>query len=78
MVRCLLSLLKLAFLFAIAFVVCRETYAEPDHAAVTALLVSDVHFEPFRDPAKVPQLATAPASGWSAILAAPASPDQAQ
>jgi sphingomyelin phosphodiesterase acid-like 3 len=45
--------------------------------SVTALLVSDVHFEPFWDPAKVPQLAAAPVSGWKAIFAAPASPDQA-
>lgn len=44
---------------------------------VQALLVSDVHFEPFRDPAKVPQLAAAPASEWKKILDAPASPDQA-
>lgn len=61
------------------------TAAKPGaHAApapppsVTALLVSDVHFEPFWDPAKVPQLAAAPVSGWKAILAAPASLDQAE
>ncbi|MGC9157347.1 MAG: metallophosphoesterase [Terracidiphilus sp.] len=43
---------------------------------VPALLLSDIHFEPFWDTAKVSQLAAAPASAWDAILAAPASPDR--
>jgi sphingomyelin phosphodiesterase acid-like 3 len=46
------------------------------HAAVPALLVSDIHFEPFWDPAKVPQLAAAPIDQWNRILSAPSSPDQ--
>ncbi len=46
--------------------------------AVTALMVSDIHFEPFWDPAKAPKLAAAPASQWSAILAAPDSSNRAQ
>jgi sphingomyelin phosphodiesterase acid-like 3 len=45
---------------------------------VQALLVSDIHFEPFWDPDKVPQLASAPASQWKTILSAPASPNQAE
>ncbi len=36
--------------------------------AVRALLVSDIHFEPFWDPAKAAQLNAAPARGWKAIL----------
>ena len=48
------------------------------NTAVPALLLSDIHFDPFSDPAKVPLLAAAPASGWRAILAAPPSPDQPQ
>ena len=44
--------------------------------AIHALFVSDIHFEPFWDPAKVPQLAAAPASRWKQILAAPASADR--
>jgi len=44
--------------------------------AVPVLMVSDIHFEPFWDPAKVQQLAAAPASLWASILAAPASSDQ--
>jgi sphingomyelin phosphodiesterase acid-like 3 len=47
-------------------------------AAVPALLLSDIHFEPFFDPAKVPQLASAPASQWKEILGSAASPDQEQ
>jgi sphingomyelin phosphodiesterase acid-like 3 len=49
------------------------------HAQNTpALLLSDIHFDPFRDAAKVPQLVTADPSQWSAILSRPNSPDQAK
>lgn len=41
-------------------------------------MVSDIHFEPFWDPAKAAQLAAAPAAQWSAILAAPDSPHRSQ
>jgi sphingomyelin phosphodiesterase acid-like 3 len=51
---------------------------QPVQATVPALMLSDIHFEPFWDPAKVPQLAAAPVSGWKAILSAAPSPDQAQ
>jgi sphingomyelin phosphodiesterase acid-like 3 len=40
--------------------------------------VSDIHFDPFHDPALVRQLVAAPVSRWSSILAAPPSPDQQQ
>jgi sphingomyelin phosphodiesterase acid-like 3 len=43
-----------------------------------ALLISDIHFDPFHDPAKVSQLLAAPVSKWQAILAAPDSPTQAK
>lgn len=52
--------------------------AKPDKETVPALLLSDIHFDPFWDPGKVPQLAAAPVSGWKAILAAPPSADRAQ
>ena len=51
---------------------------QPTRATVPALFVSDIHFEPFWDPAKVPQMAAAPVSEWRAILAATASPNQQQ
>ncbi|HEY1766613.1 MAG TPA: metallophosphoesterase [Terracidiphilus sp.] len=47
-------------------------------STVPVLLVSDIHFEPFWDPAKVAQLAAAPAEGWKAILAAPDSAGRQQ
>jgi sphingomyelin phosphodiesterase acid-like 3 len=37
---------------------------------VAALLVSDIHFEPFWDPEKAAQLDAAPVTQWNAILAA--------
>jgi sphingomyelin phosphodiesterase acid-like 3 len=43
----------------------------------SALLLSDIHFDPFHDPDKVARLAAAPASEWEAILAERASADQA-
>ena len=46
-------------------------------ATVEALFVSDIHFEPFADPAKAARLMAAPVSEWNAILADPASADQA-
>jgi sphingomyelin phosphodiesterase acid-like 3 len=52
--------------------------AQPAKSTVPVLLVSDIHFEPFWDPAKVPQLAAAPVSEWKAILASAPSPDQQQ
>jgi sphingomyelin phosphodiesterase acid-like 3 len=44
---------------------------------VRALFLSDIHFEPFRDPGKVQQLVAAPVSQWKTILASPPSPDMA-
>ena len=47
-------------------------------ATVPVLMLSDIHFEPFFDPAKAPQLAAAPVSQWNAILASAPSPDHEQ
>ncbi len=51
----------------------------PSRAAATvpALLLSDIHLDPFHDPAKFPALLAAPATSWAAILYGPASPTQA-
>ena len=46
--------------------------------SVGALLVSDIHFEPFADPDKAVKLASAPVGGWKAILAAPDSPGRSE
>jgi sphingomyelin phosphodiesterase acid-like 3 len=45
--------------------------------SIQALFISDIHFEPFRDPGKAAQLAAAPAAEWNQILAAPPSADVA-
>ena len=43
---------------------------------VPVLLLSDIHLDPFHDPAKLPQLLAAPATAWAAILDATPSPTQ--
>lgn len=63
---------------ALALPCAQSARAQQPPAAVTALMVSDIHFEPFWDPAKAATLAAAPVARWSAILAAPDSPDRAQ
>jgi len=45
-------------------------------ATIPALLLSDIHLDPYNDPAKTAKLNAAPASDWPAILAAPNSPTQ--
>jgi sphingomyelin phosphodiesterase acid-like 3 len=74
------TLLQIAFLLFTGSSLAQSTHpvAPPAKVTVPALLLSDIHFEPFWDPAKAPQLAAAPASEWKAILAAAPSPDQQQ
>jgi sphingomyelin phosphodiesterase acid-like 3 len=52
-------------------------HAQPS-ATLPALLLSDIHFDPFRDPGKVARLAAAPVGEWQQILASAASPDRAE
>ena len=42
---------------------------------VKVLMLSDLHFDPFRDVGKAVRLAETPESGWEAILEEPASAD---
>ncbi len=55
--------------------------AQPKAAShsVTApfVMLSDLHLDPFHDPAKVPLLVKAPVDQWESILGSPASPAQA-
>ena len=46
-------------------------------AVVNVMMISDIHFDPFYDPAKAGKLAAAPASAWEAILASPDTATQA-
>ncbi|MGH9589865.1 MAG: metallophosphoesterase [Terracidiphilus sp.] len=52
--------------------------ARDGHASVRVLMVSDIHFDPFWDPANAAQLAAAPESRWTAILSGTPSPDRAE
>ena len=40
-------------------------------------MLSDIHFDPFHDPAKLPALIKSPVQDWPSILASPDSPTQA-
>jgi sphingomyelin phosphodiesterase acid-like 3 len=55
----------------------QAAHAAAARHTVPALMLSDLHFDPFHDPGKAARLVEAPASEWSAILAEPPSPDQA-
>lgn len=46
-------------------------------STIPVLMVSDIHFDPFHDPAKAKLLARDPVSEWAQVLAAPDSPGQA-
>ena len=55
-----------------------QTAARPaaaKEATISALMLSDVHFDPFHDPGKAKQLADAPVAEWDGILAGAASAD---
>jgi sphingomyelin phosphodiesterase acid-like 3 len=45
---------------------------------IPALFLSDIHLDPFADPAKAARLNAAPAAEWPTILSAPDSPTQAK
>jgi sphingomyelin phosphodiesterase acid-like 3 len=45
---------------------------------IPGLMVSDIHFDPLHDPARLPQLVDAPVGQWKSILAAQPSPNQAE
>ncbi len=47
-------------------------------AGAKVLMVSDIHFDPFWDPAKVQRLADSPVEQWEAILAEPESVNRAK
>lgn len=74
--------LRIALLLGISILACQADALASAPArvapAVPAFMISDIHFDPFHDPAKVPQLIAAPVEKWSAILASAPSPDQPQ
>ena len=52
--------------------------AQAEGPTIPALFISDIHFDPFHDPAKVQELISAPVTRWQSILSAPPSPNQSQ
>jgi sphingomyelin phosphodiesterase acid-like 3 len=54
-----------------------QAKAAPQPATVPVVMLSDLHLDPFHDPAKVPLLVKAPVDQWEAILQSPDSPTQA-
>lgn len=52
--------------------------ARVEDRAIPALLISDIHFDPFHDPARVQELVAAPVTQWRSILSAPPSSNQQQ
>lgn len=54
----------------------REGLAQGVKATASVLLLSDVHLDPFHDPAKVSSLARTPAAQWDSVLGSPASATQ--
>jgi sphingomyelin phosphodiesterase acid-like 3 len=59
----------------LAFVWMGTACAQP---TVTAVMLSDLHFDPFHDPGKVALLLDAPISRWDAILSGPDTPGAAE
>ena len=53
-----------------------QTGAGTDAATISAVMLSDLHLDPFHDPAKVPLLVKAPVDEWERILKSPDSPTQ--
>lgn len=60
-----------------SFTAAQTRSAKVGQATAEALLLSDIHFDPFHDPGRAAQLAESPVSEWEEILARPASADQA-
>jgi len=58
----------------LAFATLAASAAPAKPATTPALFLSDIHFDPYADPAKVARLNAAQISEWAAILAAPATP----
>jgi sphingomyelin phosphodiesterase acid-like 3 len=52
--------------------------AQVEDRTIPALLISDIHFDPFHDPARVQELVTAPVAEWRSILSSPPSSNQQQ
>jgi sphingomyelin phosphodiesterase acid-like 3 len=75
--RILTSLLVCGIFGAGSVSLCAGQAAPHKATTVPAVMLSDIHFDPFHDPAKFGKLREAPASGWQKILAEPDAATQA-
>jgi sphingomyelin phosphodiesterase acid-like 3 len=77
---CLRASVVLGLVVFAAVVTSLAAAEPPKHGAAAGtepvLMVSDIHFDPFRDPGKVAQLRAADVAQWEAILSAPDTPTQ--
>jgi sphingomyelin phosphodiesterase acid-like 3 len=65
--------LLIALLFACTFFAPSQSHAQQTGSV---LMLSDIHLDPFHDPAKFPELRAAPIAEWAAILSSPPSTTQ--
>jgi sphingomyelin phosphodiesterase acid-like 3 len=76
------SLLRSVLAFALCAVafggLAAPAAAQAPAKTIEALFISDVHFEPFWDPAKVDKLTGADVSDWKTILSSPDTPTRQQ
>jgi sphingomyelin phosphodiesterase acid-like 3 len=74
----LVRFILLSYLLSLTSAFAQHAATKQDSTTIPAILLSDIHFEPFWDPAKAPQLAAAPISQWNTILAAAPTPYREQ
>ena len=75
-VGCVLFSCGLAGLLPLSGQAQAQASAAPQPITVSAVMLSDLHLDPFHDPAKVPLLVKVPVEEWEAILKSPDSPTQ--
>lgn len=68
--------LRTIFVLTLLSFVLPAAAAPPAPRTVDAVMVSDIHFDPFHDPSLVPKLAAAPVEQWNEILSTPGTPEQ--
>jgi sphingomyelin phosphodiesterase acid-like 3 len=65
-----------AILFAASLLNVTAEAAKTAPATSSVVMLSDIHFDPFHDPAKFSQLQASPVEGWAAILDGPTAATQ--
>ncbi len=71
-----MKLLKALISVILTLPLIAQSPAHKPAPTIPALFLSDIHLDPFADPAKAAKLNAAPASDWPAIFASPTTPTQ--